>query len=68
MYKWLRITDEVHRDLTNLGRKGETFDTILRRVLSADQKALQSEFIQVRGTKQQRNPRRFASTAWSSDK
>ncbi len=33
MWKWMRVSEVVHDKLTDLGRKGESFDDILRRVL-----------------------------------
>jgi|GEM_PF-1685679 len=32
-WKYIRITEEVHDKLTGLGKKGESYDQILRRVL-----------------------------------
>lgn len=33
MYKWIRVSSEVHNHLVEHGRKNESFDKILRRLL-----------------------------------
>jgi len=33
MWKWIRISEKVHRRLLQLGRKHETFDAVLERIL-----------------------------------
>lgn len=33
MVKTLKISEETHHALTQLGRKGETFDEIIRRLI-----------------------------------
>lgn len=33
MWKWIRVSEEVHRKLVQLGRKNESFDALLDRLL-----------------------------------
>ena len=33
MWKWIRVSEKVHRRLLELGRKDETFDALLDRIL-----------------------------------
>lgn len=37
--KWIRVSEEVHERLKELGRKGESFDEILRRMLTRNVEA-----------------------------
>ena len=39
MTKWIKVSDEIHTELLNLGKKGETFDAVLRRLLKSDRGA-----------------------------
>ena len=32
-FKWIRVTEETYRKLVDLGRKGESFDIIIGRLL-----------------------------------
>ena len=32
-FKWIRVTEQTHRKLADLGRKGESFEVIISRLL-----------------------------------
>ena len=35
MWKWVRLSEEVHEQLANSGRKGETFNDIIKRLFES---------------------------------
>ncbi|MFQ6081138.1 MAG: hypothetical protein ACE5OW_05690 [Candidatus Bathyarchaeia archaeon] len=36
--KFIRVTEETHRELTEMGKKGETYDDIIQRLIKNAQK------------------------------